>query len=255
MQGNKALSYIIGNLQGVGNRKRQEDSFAVANAFDVDMIREKGLFFSVCDGMGGMKDGKKASETAVASLRNSFMDMDRNGNISEQLRESVFKASDDVYNVIGGDGGSTTVTGIIYNDMLHFASVGDSFFFLLRKGKLYRLNHEHNLRHEKYAEAIKFGDMDPSKYTDIPEAEALTQFLGMVGMSDVDSTVRPFPLISGDVLMACSDGIGGVLTEDETKRCLSFVSERSMCQQIEQFLVAHAKVNQDNYTALIVKCI
>ena len=254
MQGSMALSYTVGNLQGVGNRKRQEDSFAVANAFDTDMIRQQGLFFSVCDGMGGMKDGKKASETAVASLRNSFMNMDRSRDISYQLRECVFKASDDVYNVIGGDGGSTTVTGIIYNDMLHFASVGDSFFYLLRKGKLYRLNQEHNLRHEKFLAALKFGDMDPSKYYNIPEAEALTQFLGMNGMSDVDCTVRPYPLMRGDVLMACSDGVGGVLTEDETRRCLSFVSERSMCQQIEQFLVAHAKPNQDNYTALIIKC-
>ena len=86
------------------------------------------------------------------------------------------------------------------------------------------------------------------------EAEALTQFLGMIGLSDVDGTVRPIPLKEGDVLMACSDGVGGVLTEDEVRRCLSFVSERSMCQQIEQFLVAHARKNQDNYTALIVKC-
>ena len=255
MQGEQNLSYRLGNLQGVGARKRQEDSFAVANAFDVNMIREQGLFFTVCDGMGGMKDGKLASETAVASLRNSFMEMDRNGDISSQLRDSVFKASEAVFDVIGGSGGSTTVTRIIYKEQLYFSSVGDSYFFLLRKGRLYRLNHEHNLRHEKFLSAIRFGDMDPSKYMNIPEAEALTQFLGMDGMSDVDCTVKPFPLLRGDVLMACSDGVGGVLTEDETRRCMSFVSERSMCQQIEQFLVAHARRNQDNYTALIVKCI
>ena len=54
----RQLSYRIANLQGVGARARQEDSFAVANAMDVSQIREQGLFFAVCDVMGGMKDGK-----------------------------------------------------------------------------------------------------------------------------------------------------------------------------------------------------
>ncbi|MBR1506377.1 MAG: serine/threonine-protein phosphatase [Eubacterium sp.] len=248
------LSYRIGNLQGVGARKRQEDSFSVMNAFDAAQIMEQGLFFTVCDGMGGMKDGKLASETAVASLRASFTDMDRRGDISAQLKEACYRASDKVEEIIGGSGGSTTVTGVIFKEKLYFASVGDSYFFLLRDKKLYKLNHEHNLLHEKYLQAIKGGYPNPKDYEGMNEAEALTQFLGMIGLSDVDGTVRPIPLKEGDVLMACSDGVGGVLTEDEVRRCLSFVSERSMCQQIEQFLVAHARKNQDNYTALIVKC-
>ena len=69
----RLLSYQVANLQGVGARARQEDSFTVANAFDVTEIKEKGLLFVVCDGMGGMKDGKVASETAIASIRNSFV--------------------------------------------------------------------------------------------------------------------------------------------------------------------------------------
>ena len=73
------LGYRVANLQGVGARTRQEDSFTVANAFDVVKIRDEGLLFAVFDGMGGMKDGKLASETAVSSMRDSFKAMDREG--------------------------------------------------------------------------------------------------------------------------------------------------------------------------------
>ena len=103
----RLLSYRIGNLQGVGSRARQEDSFTVMNSMDVTAIREKGMFFSVCDGMGGMKDGKLASETAIASLRQSFAAMDRSRDLSRQLVECAYTASEKVEEKIGGDGGST----------------------------------------------------------------------------------------------------------------------------------------------------
>ena len=92
----RQLSYAIANLQGIGTRTGQEDSFAVANAFDVVRIREEGLFFAVCDGMGGMKDGKLASETAVRCLRQSFLEMDRGGDMAVQLKRSLFQASSQV---------------------------------------------------------------------------------------------------------------------------------------------------------------
>ena len=111
----RLLSYQVANLQGIGSREQQEDSFATANAFDVTEIREKGLLFVVCDGMGGMKDGRLASETAVASIRNSFMAMDRKRDMAGQLKESIFLAADEVQNKLEGDGGSTVVAGIIFD--------------------------------------------------------------------------------------------------------------------------------------------
>ncbi|MBR5421891.1 MAG: serine/threonine-protein phosphatase [Lachnospiraceae bacterium] len=251
----KKLGYRIANLQGVGARARQEDSFAVSNAFDVMKIWDEGLFITVCDGMGGMRDGKLASETAIQSLRNSFAEMDRQGDLDGQLERSIRLASREVEAVIGGDGGSTVVAGIIYKERLSFASVGDSYFFLYRDGVLNRLNREHNLCQQMFLEEVQDGSMEQKNYREMDEAVALTQFLGMIGMDDVDASYRPYPLKEGDILLLCSDGVGGVLSEEEIIRALSLKSEQAMCQQLEQGLVAHAKRNQDNYTALIVKCV
>lgn len=251
----KLLSYQVGNLQEIGARTRQEDSFTFVNAFDVTGIKEKGLLFVVCDGMGGMKDGKVASETAIASIRQSFNDMDRGADLAEQLKESVYLAADEVEKRLEGDGGSTLVAGILFQEKLYYASVGDSFLYLKRGKQLYRLNREHNLCCQMYLESIRSGDMDPNEGRESPEAAALTQFLGMTGLSDVDCSVRPLPVRDGDVLLACSDGVGGVLAEEEILNALSLHSAQEMCQQMKQGIFLHAKVNQDNFTALVVKCL
>jgi protein phosphatase len=248
------VSYHVGNMQGFGSRANQEDSFAFANFFDVNKIKEEGALFVVCDGMGGMKDGKAASEKAIASIRNSFAYMDRSDDIARQLKESVYRASEEVEDMLEGEGGSTVVAGIIYDNKLYYASVGDSYFYLMRNDHLYRLNLEHNMCNQIYQECIQDGCINPDEGRSNHEAAALTQFLGMPGLSDVDGSVRPLPIKQGDVFLACSDGVGGVLDESEVMAALSCETPHIMCEQLEQRILMHQKKNQDNYTAIVVKC-
>ena len=247
------LRYQVENLQGIGARERQEDSFTLVNALNEQQYNDYGLMFAVCDGMGGMKDGKIASETAINSFRNFFSEMDRSGRIATQLKESVFTASEEVEKLLEGDGGSTVVIGVILHEQLYFASVGDSYFYLKRDGKLFRLNAEQNICHQRYLENIREGTFDPIECREDPETAALTQFLGMPGLSEVDCSVRPMLLQRGDILLACSDGVGGVLDEKEIIDVLGRPKE--MCRQIEQRIAEHAKKNQDNYTALVIRCV
>lgn len=249
------LSYQAANLQGLGARARQEDSFTVAGAFDAAAAREKGLLFAVCDGMGGMRDGRLASETAIQSLRQSFQSMDRTQDLAAQLERSVYQASSQVEAKIGGDGGSTAVIGILYQGGLYYASVGDSFLYLLRGGTLLRLNAEHNLCHQKYLAAIREGSMDPLPYQDLPDGAALTEFLGMPGLDQVDCSVRPLPIDGGDVLLACSDGVGGVLSPEEIAEALQKPTAEEMCADIEAKIAAYNRPHQDNYTAIVIKCV
>ena len=251
----RLLSYRIGNLQGIGSRARQEDSFTVMNSMDVTAIKEKGFFFSVCDGMGGMKDGKLASETAIASLRQSFAAMDRSRDLSKQLVESAYTASDKVEELIGGDGGSTLIACILFEGKLYYVSVGDSFLFLYRNKELVMLNAEHTLLHDREIEAIEDGDVNPLQFVGLPEATALTGFLGMIGLDKTDSTVTPITLHNGDILMACSDGVGGVLSEEEIKQSLELPDVNHMCSDLEQKVLAHHRPHQDNFTAVVVQCI
>ena len=172
-----------------------------------------------------------------------------------QLRSGIIKASDDVEALIGGDGGSTAVVGVIFNEKLYFASVGDSYFYLFREGKLIRLNSEHNILHDRYLEEIRVGNMHPEDASEGKEDAALTSFLGMVGIEQIDLTVRPIPLRDGDVLIACSDGVGGVVTEEEMMSALRLSDPTQACASLEQSVLAHANPHQDNYTAVVIDCI
>lgn len=247
--------YRVANLQGLGARTGQEDSFTVAGAFDAAMVQEKGLFFAVCDGMGGMKDGRLASETAIQSLRQSFQAMDRSQDLAPQLKQSVYQASAQVEARVWGEGGSTVVMGILYQDRLYYASVGDSFLYLLREGNLLRLNAEQNLLHQKYLESVQEGSMDPLPLQDLPNGAALTGFLGMPGLDEVDCSVLPLPIDVGDVLLACSDGVGGVLSPEEIAEALQMPTAEEMCASLEARIVSYNRPHQDNYTAIVIKCV
>lgn len=251
----RRLGYQIANVQGVGCRARQEDSFTLANAFDVKAVAREGLLFVVCDGMGGMADGKLASETAIASIRESFASMDRQGDISYQINQALYLACERVYGRLRGDGGSTAIFAIIYDEKLYFASVGDSYFYLKRGNSLIRLNREHNVCNQIYLDCIRSNSMDPTEGRNSVEAVALTQYIGMDELTDIDYLVKPMPLKEGDVLLSCSDGVGGTLSEDEVFASLSIENPQVMCEAIERGIVQHAKPNQDNYTGIIVKCV
>lgn len=250
----RLISYRIGNLQGIGARERQEDSFAFTNALDVTDMKRMGLLAIVADGMGGMRDGKAASETAIASLRASFQAMDRQGNLAMQLSDSVLRAGESVFRALGGDGGSTLVECIFYEEQLWFASVGDSYLYLLRDGQLLRMNREHNVMTERYLDAIRQGSMDPAQGREEPEKAALTQFLGMDALDDVDCLRRPLRLHDGDVFLLCSDGVGGAVPEARVRECLSLRTPEEMCAALERAVAEAENPYQDNYTALIIQC-
>lgn len=248
------LHYKTGNLQGIGSRSNQEDSFTLVNALDEQMYDKLGLMFAVCDGMGGMKDGKTASEKAIYKLREFFASMDRRGRISEQLKDAVFSASAAVEDALGGDGGSTAVVGIIFHEKLYFACVGDSYLYLYRNGSLYRLNRHHTVCNDLYMENIRSGSTETQSCRENNEAAALSQFLGMPGLSDVDAAVRPLNLRKEDVLLACSDGVGGVLDDSDIIEALAWSDPQDNCRRLEEHIIERAAPNQDNYTALIVRC-
>jgi len=250
----RLLSYRVANLQGMGARTSQEDSFAFANVLDVTKIREKGLLAIVADGMGGMRDGRLASEAAIASLCSAFNGLDYSADLAAQLKANLLGANEEVFRLLEGEGGSTVVVCLFYQEMLYFASVGDSFLYLKRNGQLIRMNREHNILHQRLLESIRSGSMGREDAEGDPEKAALTRFLGMEALDDVDYLRRPFALQDGDVYLLCSDGVGGVLTEECVLSCMCQAGPDEICAELERNIQKANKEQQDNYTALVIQC-
>lgn len=250
----RLLSYQVANLQGIGTRERQEDSFAFANALDVTEMRRKGLFAIVADGMGGLSNGKLVSDACVKSILAGFSEMDREGSLPQQLRDCVLSTSEQLYAQFQGDGGTTLVGALIFQENLHWISVGDSYIYLKRGDGLYRLNREQNLRTQMYLELIRSGDLDPTEADRDPDGPRLSEFLGRDALTDIDQSLLPLPLENGDRLLLCSDGVAGGLSEAAILACLGAERPDEACRRLETEIKALEWVHQDNYTALVIQC-
>lgn len=250
----RLLSYNSANLQGIGTRSEQQDGFSFVNAIDVRKIRDYGLLAIVADGMGGMNGGKLAAEMAIDSIRSSFDQIDYDKDLGEQLKKAVLAANERVNERLDGEGGTTAVICLFYREKLYYASVGDSYLYLLRGGTLYRINRPHTVYSMECERQILRDEIDPSVAADHPKREAVASFIGINEMQEIDRFVRPMKLLNGDTIMLCSDGVAGVLDIQQMTKCLSQPTPQLMCKALESCIIAASRKHQDNYTALVIRC-
>lgn len=197
---NKTPWRIAGKSDVGVMRHTNEDAFF----FDA----ERGAYFAVADGVGGLDFGEQASQTAISALRE----------ILEPLSTPVPERPDfaGIYQKIDGaveaKGQSLDVgLGIAStldvavdggNGLIHFSHVGDSGIFVLHDHKLVRLSDEHTLAAEEKAH----GNYDfPETYVN-----TLTRALG-VGIC-AEPQIFSFNVVSGDRILIATDGITRTLS-------------------------------------------
>ena len=243
------LTFTAATLKGMGDRPYQEDTCLVAERSDCGM-----LLAMIADGMGGMQDGRLASRTAVSVVKRAFMRFDPKGDISAQLYDALRKANDALYALLHADGGTTGVACVFTPQGMLYAGVGDSFL-LLRRGKLiYHLNRRQNVYYALCDMQIRRGSMDKAFAEHHPDRGALTGYLGMKELRDVDRYLRPLQLLPGDTIMLCSDGIGDVLSDEELLACLSEPTVKDVCRRLDEKIIDGRFRHQDNYSAAVIRC-
>lgn len=244
------LTLRIANVQGQGERERQEDSFALVNPAEGEPQDRQGLLALVADGMGGMEDGKAASQWAAECFLQLFQERESE-DIPNWFYRSVHAVSDSVFQRFGGRSGSTLVAVHIREGLLHWLSVGDSGIFLMRNGGVFQLNREHTCLNQLLSQELEREPMDKQRALSDPDAPRLTSFVGINRLAEVDLSLRPMELQRGDVLLLCSDGISGVLTPPELMECMSLEPEEG-CALLEQMVLEKGVLGQDNYTGVLI---
>lgn len=242
---------LAGNVQGIGAREGQEDSFALVNASDPEAMARRGVFAVVADGMGGLADGKAISEAAVDGFLQLFQTLDETGDVPRQLLSGTCAINDALFQRFGGRSGTTAVAVWILRDRLHWISVGDSAIFLMRHGGVFQVNREHTRLNELYLEELSREPSDPARAESDEDARRLSAFLGMPELREADYNRRPFLLCPGDVLLLCSDGISGILSPAELKEAMSLPPDQG-CRLLETFVEEKALPGQDNYTGILI---
>ncbi|MEY2959373.1 MAG: hypothetical protein RLZZ01_1941, partial [Actinomycetota bacterium] len=175
-----------------------------------------GLFV-VADGMGGHLAGEVASEMAVDTLR-LRLPADRPNGIRD-LVDAVAEANLAIYQDSIEDpnrsGMGTTITAVAViadphdGEALGIANVGDSRTYLVRHQRLRQLTIDHSYVQELVAE----GAITRDEARDHPRRNIVTRALGIEPVIPVDAW--SMPLIRGDRIVLCSDGLVDEVHDDD----------------------------------------
>ena len=245
-------SIQIANIQGIGAREEQQDSFGVTDVMNLN----KGVFAVVADGMGGVANGMEISRAITSNMLNIFQSFPSDAyDPVTMLLGMVTDTQEKVRMLIEQHGnelsGSTVVAAIINNDSLHFVSVGDSRIYLWRGDALVLLNREHNCATYLDEQAAR-GEISLAEARNTPQRAALTSFIGLDGHLQIDNNATPVKLKGGDRVVLMSDGVFATLSEDELADALSNPSIYAAGSALENAVIAKNNQNQDNFTAVII---
>lgn len=233
--------------QWVGKRPKQEDAYGVRHFPD-------GSLAVVCDGMGGHMYGELASSTAVRAFIDSFAESLAAGDdVAESLHEGLMSANDAVGELFAAPetyGGTTLVAAFAGHGVLHWVSVGDSALYLWRRENLRRLNADHSMR-AVYEKFICPGGM--TRKEAMAGGHVLRSAVTGEEIPMVDESHRPLPVLPGDRIILCSDGLETLLSPGVVPpavRRLLQQREGSLAAELVQASVALDDSFADNVTVV-----
>lgn len=244
--------------QYVGLRERQEDYYAFSDLSDKKEAPGTRILAALGDGLGAHLGGQLAS----AHLVNEFIKACKRSTLSAawRLRVALETANESLYKIsnrINWDGapmGSTFLAISVSRSSLFWVSVGDSPLFIHREGKLLRLNADHSLA-PILEERVRSGDMTAEEARVHPDRHVLQSACMGLPLTLVDARMDPYPLQSGDIIIAASDGML-TLESSQVEDMLTF-GRNTNAGKIADAIVFAVRCadhpRQDNTTVCVVK--
>jgi protein phosphatase len=236
-------------------RQHNEDSYLVSE--------EPGLFL-VADGMGGHAAGEIASRIAVDSITEFILHTKEDDGTWPHAYDEHFKRSTNrlmaavrlantrVLEAMRKDArlrgmGTTVVAALADDEIMSFAHVGDSRAYLIRNGELSRITNDHSWVFEQ----VQAGMLTEAEAEKHPLRNVITRALG--GALSVTPDASEVESRPGDVYLLCSDGLTGMVPEDEIRDIVT--KNRDDLEKACQVLIdtANERGGLDNVTAILVK--
>ena len=238
----------LASLTDVGcQRENNEDSFGYWEPNDDASFATLGRLAIVADGMGGHEGGQIASHLAVETFTKAYAganDSDPQQRLLTALKNAHRRIQQHAKQDSHLSSMGTTCTALALVDRrLYFVHVGDSRLYLLREGKLQQLSRDHTLLDR----LLEKGLVRPDQAHDHPQKHVLTSALGIPGDElEIDVPGEPLPLLRGDILMICTDGLWGQIESGEIEQALASQSPGDACRSLVQ--LAKDRGGPDNIT-------
>ncbi len=242
-----------------GNRQYQQDAVYVSKSKILAANKKTRVLGVVCDGMGGMADGGKASQTAIQMMVQGFVQIEKASsvNIPGFFRQGIQAIDKTIYNFPkeNGKGSGTTMVAIIAEDnKLYWASVGDSRIYIIRGGSMKQVTRDHNYW-LRLQEMVAAGQMSQEEAMGKRQKEALISFLGIGNVSLMDINTQPFEMQTGDTVMLCSDGITKTLPDEQIKKIITadIVSLEEKAKTLVRAAITNNTHSQDNTSVALLQ--
>jgi len=225
-------------------RSGNEDSFL--------LDYQQGVFI-VADGMGGHAAGEVASEMAVEIIARELGSLRglTDALAGERMREAIRGANAAIFERTLAEAdkrgmGTTTTALALFSERYLIGQVGDSRAYLLRSGALQQLTKDHSYVQEQ----VDAGLLTAEQARTHPYSNVITRCVG--ANEEVIPDVYFGTLREGDILLLASDGLTGMLEDEQ-------LAEILRSQGAPEFWVGRmiAEANRrgglDNITAIVVR--
>ena len=250
--------FIVGCAQSVGKqREHNEDALfsLTTNLVVGDEYSPFGLYI-VADGMGGHLHGEIASSLAVMVMANFVIQKNLEAMLlpksattpnaaQEILRAGTLEAHQTIVTNVPG-GGTTLTCALLSGDQLTISHVGDSRVYQISSnGSICSLTRDHSL----VQRMVEEGHLNQEQAAVHPQKNVLYRALGQT--EDLDPEITSYALNSASYLLLCSDGLWGVVPENELVHIISTAPNPQVaCQQMVE--AANVAGGPDNITAILV---
>ena len=217
-----------------------------------------GLYI-IADGMGGHQFGEVASNAAIRTVAgyvlrkfHSYLFQIKTDTMDESFQEIMLAAVSEAQRAIQREapGSGTTLTAaLVLGQQITVAHVGDSrAYFVYPDGRIETITRDHSL--VKRLEEL--GHISPEEAENYPHRNVLYRALGQGEILEPDIFTVAFP--QSAYLMICSDGLWGVVSEQDLVRS---ITEASNLQRACQNLVTAANTagGPDNISVVLVQLI
>ncbi|CDN44684.1 serine/threonine protein phosphatase [Paenibacillus sp. D9] len=210
----------------------------------------------VADGMGGHQAGDVASQLAVDAFREE-VESAAAGMTEEEAREllrrAIRKANEVVFDMASRNEqyhnmGTTVVAALFVEEQrLIVGHIGDSRAYRISEGGITLLTEDHTLVNE----LVRSGQISYEEAAHHPRRNVLTRALGTD--SETELELQALPWAAGDILLLCSDGLSGMVSDEDIRSTVS--AEGSSLEEKAESLIQQALAagGDDNITVVLLQ--
>lgn len=232
-------------------RSNNEDSYLYWEPDSDEEFLRKGRLAVIADGMGGYEGGQEASRLAVETVRQVY-DHAFNADPQATLVEALESAHQSIqrYAVEHPQfyGMGTTCTALaIVGRQLHFAHVGDSRLYHIRGETVSRLTRDHSY----VGRLVESGIVRSEDAESHPQRHILTAALGSGRNVVPHAPDGPFLLEAGDRLVLCTDGLWGLVGDQELASIVKSTPPNEACFRLVK--MALERGGPDNITVSVLR--